>query len=265
MISLQKFIQGVINNTDRIHKYQLGQDGSDGTSDCIGLIIGALELCGFEWPGVHGSNWAARNAMSTLGYISSAKDCFLGEVVYKAREPGDAKYDLPSSYKNSADQKDYYHVGVVTCLNPFTITHCTGVDGGIKYDYSLGAWHYGGKLKYVNYDDEEELPMEAYKARVLSEDGNPVNMRKNPSANSKILVKVPYGGIVEVTGKVNETWSAIEYNGRPGYMMSKFLFEAENDQNTSDYDKLEELCELLAKANEILYNLMHKEGDANAD
>ena len=266
MIQVQTFIQGAIDNTDRIHKYQLGHDGSDGTSDCIGLIVGALELCGFDWPGVHGSNWAARNVMSTLGYISSSKECFLGEVVYKAREPGDAKYDLPSSYKNSPDQKDYYHVGVVTCLNPFTITHCTGVEGGIKYDYSLGAWHYGGKLKYVNYDDEEELPMESYNAQVLSEDRNPVKMRKIPSANSKILVKVPYGAIVKVVGTVDGTWSAIEYLGQPGYMMSKFLFPIDkNEAASSDQDKLEELCELLAKANEILYDLMNKEGDTHAD
>ena len=107
--------------------------------------------------------------------------------------------------------------------------------------------------------------MEAYKAKVWADNSYPVKMRKSPSANSTILMQIPQGGIVEVTGKVNETWSAIEYNGRPGYMMSKFLVPSDENETASDYDKLEELCELLAKANEILYNLMHKEGDANAD
>ena len=84
MIPLETFLRCVRENAARIHGYELGHDGSDGESDCIGLIIGALGLAGFRWPGVHGSNWAARNAMADLGYIPSALYLFLGEVVYKA-------------------------------------------------------------------------------------------------------------------------------------------------------------------------------------
>lgn len=40
---------------------------------------------------------------------------------------------------------DYYHVGVVTRLSPFEITHCTSVDGGIKRDTKLGKWGYAGE------------------------------------------------------------------------------------------------------------------------
>ena len=108
--------------------------------------------------------------------------------------------------------------------------------------------------------------METYEARVWADNSYPVKMRKNPSANSTIIMQIPQHSIVEVTGKVNETWSAIEYEGQPGYMMSKFLIPIDkNEAASSDQDKLEELCELLAKANEILYDLMNKEGDTNAD
>ena len=31
--------------------YKLGHDGSDGTCDCIGLIIGAIRRAGGRWPG----------------------------------------------------------------------------------------------------------------------------------------------------------------------------------------------------------------------
>ena len=74
MIPVERFLQCVQENADRIHGYELGHDGSDGKSDCIGLIIGALELAGFRWPGTHGSNWAARYAMQEPGvlYISDA-------------------------------------------------------------------------------------------------------------------------------------------------------------------------------------------------
>lgn len=267
MIPLNDFLSCVQKNVARIAHYENAGDGSgNGGCDCIGLIIGALRLAGFRWPGVHGSNWAARNAMDGLSYINNASECFLGEIVFKAREPGESGYNLPSAYDNSPDRRDYYHVGVVTNVSPLCITHCTGVEGGIKRDNALGKWHWGGRLKYLNYDSEEEQPMEAYNARVLSEDGNPVKMRKSPSANSKILVKVPYGAIVKVVGTVDGAWSAIEYEGQPGYMMSKFLFQAEDStDNNLDQDKLEEMCELLAKANEILHDLMNKEGDTHAD
>lgn len=230
MVSVQQFLQGVQDNAFRIHSYLLGHSGDDGKSDCIGLIIGALELCGFNWPGVHGSNWSARNAMSTFGPINSASECFPGEVVYKAKEPGDAGYDLPSSYRNSPDQRDYYHVGVVTSIKPFCITHCTGVDGGIKRDNALGKWRWGGKLKYVDYDgnEAEEKPM-VYKATVYADNGYPVKMRKLPSAQSGIILQVPLGATVEVTGEVDAVWAAIDYNGIQGYMMRKFLRRSDSE------------------------------------
>lgn len=222
MITLQAFLTGIQENVARINHYELGHNGSDSGCDCIGLIIGALALCGFKWFGVHGSNWAARNAMSTFGSINSASECFLGEVVYKAKEPGESGYSLPSSYRNSPDQRDYYHVGVVTSVNPFCITHCTGVDGGIKRDNALGKWRWGGKLKYVDYNEAEEKPM-VYKATVYAENGYPVKMRKLPSAQSSVILQVPLGATVEVTREVDAVWAAIDYNGIQGYMMRKFL------------------------------------------
>lgn len=224
MVTLGAFLQGIQENVARINHYELGHDGSDGGCDCIGLIIGALALCGFKWPGVHGSNWAARNAMTTLDHIADARNLFLGEIVYKAKEPGESGYSLPSSYQNSPDQRDYYHVGVVTSVNPLCITHCTGVDKGIKRDNTLGKWRWGGKLKYVDYDgnEAEEKPM-VYKATVYAENGYPVKMRKLPSTQSSIILQVPLGATVEVTGEVDAVWAAINYQGKDGYMMRKFL------------------------------------------
>jgi hypothetical protein len=222
LITLQAFLTGVQENIARITHYELGDDGSGGGCDCIGLIIGALELCGFDWPGVHGSNWAARNAMTTLDYIADARNLFPGEIVYKAKEPGESSYSLPSSYRNSPDQRDYYHVGVVTSVNPLCITHCTGVDGGIKRDNALGKWRWGGKLKYVNYDKEDK-PMEClYEAKVYAENGFPVKMRSQPSTKSTVIASLPVGTIVDVYD-VMEDWCGIRYNGQSGYMMSKFL------------------------------------------
>lgn len=42
MIPVKQFLACVQENAARIHAYELGQDGSNGKCDCIGLIIGAL-------------------------------------------------------------------------------------------------------------------------------------------------------------------------------------------------------------------------------
>lgn len=223
MVLIKQFLSAVQENANRIHAYELGHDGSDGKSDCIGLIIGALALCGVEWPGVHGSNWAARNAMETFGYIEGDTQCFPGMIVFKAREPGEAGYNLPGSYKNSPDQRDYYHVGVVTSVSPLCVTHCTSVEGGIKRDTVLGKWRWGGKLKYVDYDTEEEPMQEYYEARVHADNGKPVNIRKSPSTQSTVMLQVPVGTVVTVAHELNETWASIIYQGGQGYMMRKFL------------------------------------------
>ena len=230
MISLEKFLSCVQENVSRIHGYELGHDGSDGTCDCIGLIIGALALAGFKWPGTHGSNWAARNAMSSFGQIANAGEMFPGEIVYKAREPGEAKYDLPDRYKDSGDLRDYYHVGVVTSIDPLCITHCTGVEGGIKRDTAQGAWKWGGKLKYVDYDagggDDSSW------AIVTAANGKPVNLRKSPSTKSAVIDTVKVGTRVLVLSIVDPEWSKVEANGKTGYMMSQYLRPANDDVET---------------------------------
>ena len=220
MIALSKFLECVQQNVNRVNRYQHGGDGRGGWCDCIGLIIGAVRLAGGEWRGTHGSNWAARNAIKGLSRITGAKDLFLGEIVFKAKEPGESGYELPDKYKDSPDRRDYYHVGVVTSLNPLCITHCTSVEGGIKRDNTLGKWNWGGELKYVNYGGVDMDVL--YKATVSASNGAPVRMRQQPSVTSKELASIPVGTVVDVLDEL-DGWSQISYGGRDGYMMGKFL------------------------------------------
>lgn len=220
MISLSRFLQCIQENVDRITHYELGGDGSGGGCDCIGLIIGALALAGFRWPGVHGSNWAARNAMAEeLSPIAGAGDLFPGEIVFKAKAPGESGYDLPAAYKDSGDLLDYYHVGVVTSISPLCITHCTGVEGGVKVDSALGKWAWGGRLKYVEAAPEE--PVE--QAVVTAENGYPVRMREAPTTKSAVVASVSLGAVVDVLGQYDDQWTHIQWNGQRGYMMRRFL------------------------------------------
>ena len=129
--------------------YRLGGKAEDGTCDCIGLIIGALNRCGIKWPGIHGSNWAARNAMAWMLPVSDASDLTVGDVVYKARRPGETGYSLPDRYAADPDRNDYYHVGVVRSVSPLRIVHCTS-PGGVKTDSRMGRWAYAGELRQLD-------------------------------------------------------------------------------------------------------------------
>ena len=233
MITAQQFAQAVDDCAEDIREYEWGADGFAGKCDCIGLIMDALRKCGFKWPGQHGTNWTVRNAMRTFGPIQSAADCFLGEVVFKARAPGHEKWNLPDTYKNSPDQNDYYHVGVVTSVNPLCITHCTDVPGGIQRDTKLGAWKYGGKLKYVDYEGSE-TPMEyPYRAEVTAPNQFPVRMRDEPDQSGRILEQVPQGTIVDVLGEVSG-WCMIQAGNKTGYMMKQFLKPVSGDYEPVD-------------------------------
>lgn len=138
-------------------RYRLGRKGDDGYCDCIGLIIGAVERCGGEWGGIHGSNWAARNRVQGLSLFRRASALSVGELVFKGRQEGESGYDLPDRYSSHPDQIDYYHVGVVLSVSPLVIVHCTS-PGGIKRDTRLRDWEYRGALDLL--EPEPMLPAE---------------------------------------------------------------------------------------------------------
>lgn len=140
------FVAAVLENARRVNEYKLGWDGTDGKCDCIGLIIGAVRLMGKEWNCIHGSNYTARNKTAKLAPLTGADVLTLGSIVYKARGPQESSYALPLHYNGHPDRNDYYHVGVVTNINPLEITHCTSTPGGIKRDNTLGNWKYYGEL-----------------------------------------------------------------------------------------------------------------------
>ena len=215
----KEFVKWINKNAARVTEYKSGGDGSGGKCDCIGLIIGAWRLSGNKWTGTHGSNYAARNKTEGL---AEGQPLHLGDLVYKARRPGEAGYKLPDTYKKDPDQNDYYHVGVVTRESPLEITHCTSVPGGIQRDSTRGKWKYSGKLRGIS---EAIL---SYTARVTAKSGKTVNLRAKPSKSAKILYRVPIGGIVYTEGEEG-SFTRCTYEDEAlhvletGYIQSDFL------------------------------------------
>lgn len=217
------FVAFVERNAARVTEYKKGGDGSGGKCDCIGLIIGALRMAGYQWPGTHGSNYAARYQTDGL---AAGQPLHLGDLVYKARTPGETGYDLPGKYREHPDQNDYYHVGVVTRDKPLEITHCTSVPGGIRRDSRRGKWTYSGRCHGIDRDTEEKNM--SYTAKVVAQKGKTVNMRAKASDKAKVLYKVPVGRIVWTEG-TEGSFTRCTYEDEAlgvletGYIMSKYL------------------------------------------
>lgn len=269
MVGLDAFLRGVQEIKAEAPTYRLGGDGSDGTCDCIGLIIGAIRRAGGKWPGTHGSNYAARFAVGGMMRNVSAAELEPGWIVFKARGPLDAGYDLPDKYRvggasYTGDVMDYYHVGVVTSIEPLNITHCTkggGVDG-ITVDTRQGDWRYAGPCNLVDYTDEDEKgddDVEVKKGVVASQDGNPVKLRSTPSTDKPYLAKVPVGTVVEVMQDA-QGWAQVRLpSGQVGYMMSQFLAFEDEDNGSgggeySDFEKsvLDQLESIHSKLDAVL-------------
>lgn len=234
LVKLADFLTHLSSIAAESPSYRLGGDGSDGTCDCIGLIIGAIERAGGRWEGTHGSNWAARNVMASLTENPALKP---GYLVFKARTTQESGYALPEKYASGDDLNDYYHVGVVTGVEPLQITHCTssGSVNGITVDTKIGAWRYGGPLALVDYG--ETVPMEMAVVRASS--GQTVNLRKTPGG--ALVERVPVGQTVNVL-KRQADWAKIAWNGKMGYMQTCFL-----DFEEAAPDLLSELKALIAK------------------
>ena len=231
MITNQRYVDGVESIYEEQPTYEVGHDGSDGKCDCIGMPRGALIREGEKPTNMRGTNQAARKTITNLRKFSSKSELELGEVVLKVRDKDDPSMPLPDRYRHGGADYDpvlgetnFTHIGTVTCLNPFTITHMTSPTA--KKDKNVKGWTWAGRLPWVDYgaspgpEPEPEPP--AMVAFVYAENGKPVKMRAQPSTNCKLYWEIKCDSQVAVI-EMGSEWSRIMWNGIYGYMMTKFL------------------------------------------
>lgn len=261
MVDVRAFLEKVEEIRNEKPKYRKGGYGADGTCDCIGLVMGAIRRAGGKWPGTHGSNYAARNEMVNLRNIINASDLELGELVYKAYNEFDDDWDLPAGYSKDEDQRDYYHVGVVTSVNPLVITHCTSPT--VKQDKKIGGWMFAGKLKKVDYEGGGTMAEEQKAATVdrpAGVEGETVNLREGPGKEYGRIAKIAFGTDIKVLKDLGE-WCYIIADGKTGYMQSNFILytlEPDTEDNVpdgltqGDIDKLQDALARMDEARDIL-------------
>ncbi len=227
MVSVNDFIAKVEEIAAEEPGYEFGHDGHDGLCDCIGLIIGAIRRAGGQWRGVHGSNYAARQETVRILPIAGTGDLIPGEVVFKAYEPGQGGYNLPNRYERggeyyNGDMRDYYHVGIVESVYPLRIRHMT--TPRVKMDTSIGKWGYHGKLIRIDYSGGGGKEVET----VTISGGNiekPVNMRKEASAKSAIIARIPQGSTADMI-QDGGTYSKVRFENLTGYVMNDFIHKS---------------------------------------
>lgn len=227
------FLINVKNIADSKPVYRTGGSGGDGTCDCVGLIMGALK----KRYDLHSSNYFARFQMRSLDALADESQLHPGSIVYKSRrDTGElnARYQAGGRYY-TGDLLDYYHVGVVTSIDPLEITHCTSTNNvnGITYDASIRAWSHFGDLLDVDYSQEEAVKMAQYMAAVTASSGSTVRMRKRPDGSAPEVAKVPIGQTVVVLESA-AGWAKISWNGTTGYMMAQFLRTLEPETVQTD-------------------------------
>lgn len=239
MVGVSAFVSKVKNIASRNLTYKTGGTGKNGVCDCIGLIMGAMYELGHKKYDLHSTNYFARYQMQDMTRVSSEKELFVGQLLFRSRSNTaklHARYQ-PGGSHYTGDLLDYYHVAVVTRTKPLEIIECTeyGSVTGIVVNTKFKNWQYGGRLKGVLYDgyDEEDDPVidvvvpatVLYKAVVTTEK-DPLSMREWPQTGP-IIGRVPKGSIVDVLSNVGDGWPEIRYNELVGVASEKYLTRTE--------------------------------------
>lgn len=229
-VSNESFVKRVQEIAAEEPSYRIGGSGKDGTCDCIGLIMGAMQREENRQYPIHSTNYFARYEMQTLNRLPGA-ELETGALVYKARENSGQLNDRyqPGGRYDTGDPLDYYHVGVIESVNPMRIVHCTqtaGVDG-ITWDTNTRGWTHAGRLKNVDYDGKGGVQVDPKAAIVTTPDGKKLNVRARPSTKGTLTDRLAVGTRVQVEetarNEADELWSRITYSGKTGYVMDMYL------------------------------------------
>ncbi len=61
-----------------------------------------------------------------------------------------------------------------------------------------------------------------------------LNLRSEPSANASVITSIPPDAKITVVDKSNNEWYKVRYNGKTGYVASKYVSEANQQNNKSN-------------------------------
>lgn len=204
----QKSVENDPNGREQTKQYGRKWIGRYVT-DCSGLFYWAFkELGGYMY---HGSN-------TMWNKYSTAK----GKLVKGKRSDGKELKPGSAVYMNKSGD-DRTHVGLY--IGNGEVIEAKGTAYGVVKS-KVTQWDEWSELKGVDYSvvdsatpEDEEVVVIMQNATVV---GGDLNIRANKSTTSKRLGGIPNGSRVEVITN-DGTWSAVDYQGIGGFVMSKYL------------------------------------------
>lgn len=175
-------------------------------ADCSGLFTWAFKKLGGTM--YHGSNTMWNKWCTAQGDLVNGKRTDGQEL-----KPGTAVFVL----KNGSDRS---HVGLY--IGNGEVIEAAGTQQGvIKSKITNKKWAEWGELKGVDYSGTQTtMPTEPTTGSAIVNDTK-VALRSAPSTNASILTRVDKGERVQIL--IDNTWTKVSYQGKTGYMMTKFL------------------------------------------
>lgn len=178
-------------------------------TDCSGLFYWAFkELGGYMY---HGSNTMWKSYCTAQGKLSGGK-----RTDGKELKPGTAVFVL----KGTSDRS---HVGLY--IGNGKVIEASGTQVGVvTTEITNKKWAEWGELKGVDYTSTstpstQDEPVISIGSAVVND--VKVALRSAPSKSASILTRVDKGQRVQVLN--DNEWTRVSYQGKTGYMMTKFL------------------------------------------
>lgn len=187
--------------------------------DCSGAFVYAYRQFGQSI--YHGSNRIIRKYCHGVFAVSGTKGLRVGMAIFKGRSDLSrmkAEYKPGGRYYDPALPLDYYHMGLVTSVNPLKIVNAT--PPRVRVDSDPAKWCCAA---YLNAVDDTAAPPAGIGAEVTAPSGGTVNLRGAPSKSAVVRVRVPIGARVDVIERTDDTWWRVRYQKTTGYMMREFL------------------------------------------
>lgn len=176
-------------------------------TDCSGLFYWAFkELGGYMY---HGSNTMWNKYCTSKGTLSKGKRSDGHEL-----KPGTAVFTGNNSNRG--------HVGLY--VGNDNVIEASGTQAGVIITkVSSGKWTAWGELKGVDYGESapETTPTPTPSVGSAVVNDTKVALRSAPSTSASILTRVDKGERVQLLD--DNTWTKVNYQGKTGYMMTKFL------------------------------------------
>lgn len=209
-------------------------------ADCSGLFAWAFkQLNGYMY---HGSNTMWSKYTTDKGKLLNGR-----------REDGKQLKAGTAVFK--VNGTDYYHVGLFIGGN--TVIEARGTQAGVTTS-DISKWHTWGELTGVDYGatadtkpveqpvkqtikpaETVQIPAQTTTGSdvsmpttnaIVTADGG-VNLRAEKSTKSMRLATIPQGA--KINAKiVDDTWSSTEYNGKKGYVATRYISYEEDTAKT---------------------------------